>query len=382
MKKGTLKFVVAVVLISVMVFALAACSQSPVEEPTAEAPASEDSAGAEESAAEEPSAAAEKPAEETEAAGGAEKITIVAIPKLVHEFYNYVEDGINDAIEVIKTEKGNEVELIWSAPSTADSVEQAQKLEAAVALKPNAIMISVIDGEMCKPIMESAIEQGIKVVAFDTDFEGSPADAFVGCSLEAQKESGSMAADMLVKLMGKEEGQVAMLTGSPDAENHKLFSGGFEERMTEAYPNIEIVTKQADNDDKEKATSLSESILAQYPDIDGIFGGDGSAGVGAAVAFKSAVDAGQFEKGDVQIVQYCLMNDPAEMMKEGYLQGLVDYPPYLLGYYGTMMIEAYFNDGVELQDLYLPFGEVYEDNMDTYIQDYMEEQKSLEYWNS
>jgi ribose transport system substrate-binding protein len=301
---------------------------------------------------------------------------------LVHEFYNLWEDGVNDAITELETEKGVKINMVWSAPSTADSVEQAQKLEAAIAMNPNAIAISVIDGEMCKPLMDEAIEKGIKVLAFDTDFEGSPADAFVGCSLEAQKESGAMAADMLVRLMGKEEGKVAMLTGSPDAENHKLFSGGFEERITEAYPNIEIVTKQADNDDKEKATSLTESILAQYPDIDGIFGGDGSAGVGAAAAVNTAVDAGQIQDGDVKIVQYCVMEEPSKMMQEGYLQGIFEYPPYMLGYYGTKMLEAYFNDGMELQDVYIPFVEVTPDNLDTYFDEYKEAQKSLEYWNS
>jgi ribose transport system substrate-binding protein len=310
-----------------------------------------------------------------------DKITIVAIPKLVHEFYNYVEDGINEAIAEISKNGGKSIELIWSAPSTADSVKQAELLEAAVALKPDVIAISVIDGSMCKPIMEEAKKLGIIVIAFDTDFEGSPAEVFIGCSLDAQKNSGRMGADMLVKLIGREQGKIAMLTGSPDAENHKLFSGGFEEQILAKYPNMQIVTKQADNDDKEKATSLTESILAQYPDIDGIFGGNGSAGVGAAVALKSAVEAGRFQKGQVKIIQYVLMNEPAQVMKEGYLSGIVDYPPYLIGYYMTMMVNAYYNDGIPLQDLYLPFGEVYPENMDTYIKDYMAAQTSLEYWN-
>jgi ribose transport system substrate-binding protein len=313
--------------------------------------------------------------------GEKDKITIVAIPKLVHEFYNYVEDGINDAIKDIKASDGNTIELIWSAPSTADSVKQAELLEAAVALNPDVIAISVIDGSLCKPIMEEAKKQGIVIIAFDTDFEGSPADVFVGCSLDAQKNSGRMGADMLVKLIGKENAKIAMLTGSPDAENHKLFSGGFEEQILAKYPNATILTKQADNDDKEKATSLTESILAQYPDIDGIFGGNGSAGVGAAVALKSAVEAGRFQKGQVKIIQYVLMNEPAEVMRDGYLSGIVDYPPYIIGYYLTQMANAYYFKDIPLQDLYLPFGEVYPENMDTYLTDYAAAQKPLEYWN-
>lgn len=313
---------------------------------------------------------------------GDNAMTIVIIPKLVHEFYNMVYDGANTAVKELAA-KGKEVRVVWSAPTTADSAEQANKLEAAIALKPDVIAISVIDGELVKPLMEQAKKEGIKVIAFDTTFEGSPADSFVGVPLAEQKQSGRNGADLLVKLIGKKSGKIAMLTGSPDAENHKLFSGGFEERMKEAYPDFEIVTKQADNDDKEKATSLTEAILAQYPDIDGIFGGDGSAGTGAAVAVKSAVAAGQVKADQVKIIEYCLMNDSGNMMKEGYVQGLEDYPPYWIGYYATMSAAANFFDSKPLQDVNLKFGEVTKDNMETYLADYnaARAKEGLDYWN-
>ena len=68
--------------------------------------------------------------------------------------------------------------------------------------------------EGVKPMLESAQQNGIKVIAFDTDYEGSTADSFVGASLDAQYHSGEQAADILVKQTGKTEGKVAMLTGS------------------------------------------------------------------------------------------------------------------------------------------------------------------------
>lgn len=323
--------------------------------------------------------AAETPeAEEPQETASKDKIKIVIIPKLVHEFYNLVLDGANLAVEELAAE-GKEVEIIWSAPTTADTVEQTEKLEAAIALKPDYIAISVIDGESCRSLMEQAKEAGIKVIAFDTDFENSPADVFVGCSTDAQYESGKLAADKLIEMIGKEEGKLAMLTGSPDAENHILFSGGFRDRVKEAYPGFEIVTEQADNDDKEKATQLTEAILAQYPDIDGIFGGDGSAGVGAAIALEAAVKAGQIQENQVYISNYCLMPDPEEALRSGYLSCVIDYSPYWIGYYVAQIAAAEAFDGIPLQGVPLEFDVVTLDTLDSY--DYSATMKDIEYWN-
>ncbi len=358
MKKKWFQKLVATALVVTLAVAAVGCGGKKAEAPAEEAVTEE----------------AEAPvAEET----SGEKVTVVVIPKLVHEFYNLVLDGANLAVEELAAD-GKEVEIIWSAPSTADTVEQAEKFEAAIALKPDYIAIAVIDGEGMRPLMEQAQAEGIKIIAFDTDFEGSPADAFVGCTTDAQYESGRTAADQMVEMIGKEEGKIAMLIGSPDAENHILFSGGFRDRLAEAHPGYEIVTEQADNDDKEKATQLSEAILAQYPDVDGIFGGNGSAGVGAGIALSAAIQAGQIEDGQVVISNYCLMPEPQESLEKGEISFIMDYSPYWIGYYLTQIAAAEKLDGKPLQDVNIEFAVVTQENLDGY--DYSKVSAADEYW--
>lgn len=311
----------------------------------------------------------------------AKEMTIVLIPKLVHEFYNYVLDGANQAVSELEAQ-GYKVNVVWSAPTAADVTEQTEKLEAAIALNPDYIGIAVINGESVKPILQSAQEKGIKVIAFDTDYEGSTADAFVGATLDAQYHSGEQAADILVEQTGKTSGKVAMLTGSPDAENHKLFSGGFRDRMAAQYPDFEIVTEQADNDDKEKATQLTEAILAQYPDIDIIFGGDGSAGIGAGIAVQAAIDAGQIPAGQVKISDYCLTNDSQASLEANQVTAITDYSPYYEGYYTVMIAAQQFFNGIDLQNIDIPFGVVTLENLNGYSEEYKQIciDNGVEYW--
>ena len=362
-----MKKLVALLLALVMVIGLVACGNN--DAPAAEAPK-----------ADAPTAEAPKADAPAADAPAAEKCTIVMIPKLVHEFYNLFLDGANQAVAELAAE-GKEVEVIWSAPTTADVVEQTEKLEAALAMNPDYIVISVIDGESCRPLLEQAKAAGIKVINADTTYENTVADAFVGCSLEAQYESGKMHADQLVKMIGKDEGTMAMLVGSPDAENHIQFSNGFRDRMAEAYPGYKIVTEQADNDNKEKATELTEAILAQYPDIDGIYGGNGSAGVGAAVALEAAVKAGQIPEGQVKISNVCLMPDPEASLRSGYLSCIIDYSPYWIGYYATQIAAADMFENIPLQNVDMQFAIVTMENVDNYDYGALMKEKDIEYWN-
>ena len=363
-----MKKIVILTLCLLLVFAMVGCTsqQQAAEEPAAASSASAPAEGASESAA----------------VPVGDEMTIVLIPKLVHEFYNYVQEGANQAVKELEAQ-GYKVNVVWSAPTAADVTEQTQKLESAISLNPDYIGIAVINGESVKPMLESAQQNGIKVIAFDTDYEGSTADSFVGASLDAQYHSGEQAADILVKQTGKTEGKVAMLTGSPDAENHKLFSGGFRDRIQAEYPGFEIETEQADNDDKEKATQLTEAILAQYPDVDIIFGGDGSAGVGAGIALQAAIDTGRVEKDQVKISTYCLTADPQASLEAGQISAIIDYSPYYEGYYTVMSAAQEFFNGIELQGVDIPFGIVTMENLDTYSDEYRQIciDSGAEYWN-
>ncbi|MGI6084934.1 MAG: sugar ABC transporter substrate-binding protein [Acetivibrionales bacterium] len=312
---------------------------------------------------------------------GKKEYNFVYIPKSVHEFYNLIHEGVDTAIAELG-QKGIKVNLTWSAAPTADSAKQADLLEQAIAMKPDAIAIAVIEGSMCKELMEKAIEQGIVVIAFDTDFAGSPRMAAVGAGEKNMRLCGANLVDMTVEGMGTDKAEIAVLTGSPSAENHKIIVKGVEDHVKENYPDIKIVTMQADNDQLEAATQITENILSQYPNVKGIIGVTSSNGLGAAKAYEAAVAAGKYKIGDITIVDKTLTQEKKEtMIPPGYLYGVQDCPPTMMGYYSVMMLNAYLTNKTPFQDIYLEYQPVTKENLDTFSVDYRTKYQHMEYWN-
>ena len=63
---------------------------------------------------------------------------------------------------------------------------------------------------------------------------------------------------------------------------------GFEDRLTEACPGVEIVETQPGDWNREKSQRVMENFLVKYDNIDGVYSGDDNMGVGALNAAKAA----------------------------------------------------------------------------------------------
>ena len=68
-----------------------------------------------------------------------------------------------------------------------------------------------------------------------------------------------------------EEGKVALLTGVPGAFNLEERIRGFTDGIEADYPDIEIVTTVACNDDINQGVQVVEETMQAYPDLDGWF---------------------------------------------------------------------------------------------------------------
>ncbi len=244
----------------------------------------------------------------TTAAGGTSskylktEYNLVFIPKLVHEWYEEVKIGIDQAVAEL-AEQGITVKYTWDAPADAIVTDQIAKIEAAAAKKPDGISIAIIDAAATTTVINELIGYGINISTFDCDAVDS--NRLYYCGHSKNYEDGLEMADRMAQALG-EEGEVAVLAGTLSAINHQERVQGFIDGIAK-YPNMKIVDKQADEDSIEVALSVTEGYLATYPNLKGIFGCNAASPIGAA---RAVTDAGKAGK-----IVICGMAEDQEAMK-------------------------------------------------------------------
>lgn len=233
----------------------------------------------------------------------------VFIPKLVHPWYETVKAGIELAVSEYK-DKGVTINYSWDATPTADVLAQTQKLESAAAKNPDGISIAIIDASVTTSIINDLVGAGVNVSTFDTDAPESERIYYCGHA-DNKGDGATLAKELAEKIGGK--GEIAILSGTLSAPNHKERVEGFKEEILK-YPDIKIVAEYPDDDSLEKAISLTESILQANPNLVGIFGCNATNGFGAA---RAVVDAGRQDQ--ITIVTMDDEPETIQNLEKGYI---------------------------------------------------------------
>ncbi|MEW5873132.1 MAG: sugar-binding protein [Chloroflexota bacterium] len=218
-----------------------------------------------------------------------------------------------------------DVEILYVGSVASDAAEQVRVLEDVVARRVDAIAISCNDPTACIDPINRAVEAGIPVMTWDADSPQSNRFTYYGLD---NIEAGKAAANLLVNAMGT-EGKVAVLTGVPGAFNLEERIRGFRQGLT-AYPNIQIVTTVVTNDDINQGVQVLEETMQAYPDLDGWF----FAGMWPLFAERGSMplwEDAALNRG-MKTVAFDALPVELEMLRDGYLSGLIDQKNWGWGY--------------------------------------------------
>jgi ribose transport system substrate-binding protein len=244
------------------------------------------------------------------------KTVIGVIPKgRAHQFWQSVHAG------AAKAARENNVEILWNGPtSETDYSEQIKIVDAMITRRVNAIALAPIDKKAMVGVVERAARESIPVIIFDSAID---TEQFVSQVATDNYAAGQMGADRMGDILGG-KGKVVMVAVQPGAASTMAREQGFEDRIKEKFPGIEIIDKRYGWADFAKSLTVAENMLTAHPAIDGMFASNESSAVGAAQAVKQ-------RKSKVKLVGFDWSPNLLEDLRAGTIDSLVVQHPFRMG---------------------------------------------------
>jgi ribose transport system substrate-binding protein len=282
--------------------------------------------------------------------GGEEALDIVLIQGVAgDEFYITMDCGAQEAAEELG------VNYSVQGPNEFDPEEQIPILTAVVADQPDAILIAPTDRTALIEPLRAAQDAGITVVLVDTIVD----DTEIGVSRIAtdNTEGGRVAGEALIELIGG-EGKVFVNTTEPGVSTVEERQAGFEEAI-QGEEGIEYLGVEYNQDDATRSAQITSAVLAEHPDLAGIFATNLFSAEGAATAVR---DAGVQEQ--VSIVGFDASPGQVDQLEEGLVQALVAQNPREIGFQGVQTaVAALQGEDYEAQ-ITTPLTVVTQENLD------------------
>jgi ribose transport system substrate-binding protein len=234
-----------------------------------------------------------------------------------HQFWQAVQKGATDEAAA----KG--ATITYEGPASESEVDkQLTMLQTALDKKPAAVCFAALDSKAAGPLLQKAKDAGIPVVGFDS---GVDSDIPVTTVSTDNIAAAGEAADQMAKLIGN-EGKVAVIVHDQTSQTGTTRRDGFVNRMTEKYPNIEVVAVEYGAGDPVKSADLAKAIMTKNPDLKGFFGANEGSAKGVLNALKEAG-----KEGKIVAVGYDSGQQQIEAIRSGVMAGAITQNPVGIG---------------------------------------------------
>ena len=242
------------------------------------------------------------------------------------EYWKMVKKGMEEAVKAINEaygfKKDDQITMTFEGPDNEEDVEsQINTIDAVIAENPDVLCISASDMDSCQAQLEAAKENGIPVIAFDSNVsEKKLVRAYRGTD---NVQVGKMAAYQLGSALGK-MGKVAVFSAQQKTKSVQDRVDGFMNNIGK-YGDIEVVeTIYSDQVDDMKAAM--QEVLEKYPGLDGLFCTN-------ADVTEMYLSLEKSDEGDAPaLVGVDATTKQQEAIRNGDEIGCVSQQPYAMGY--------------------------------------------------
>lgn len=202
-----------------------------------------------------------------------------------------------------------------------DPAKQSTDIEDLINTGIDVLIVNPEDSASVGPAIQSALDNGIRVIAIDREVEDADVDVFIGTDNVAAAQN---AGEELLNYLESDD-EVVVLEGVPGAssaiDRHEGFLNAIED-------SVNIVASQTANYDRTEALTVTENLLQAHPNIRAIVAANDEMALGAIEAVNGAnLTPGE----DILITGFDANEDAITAVEEGTMLLTVEQRPDLMG---------------------------------------------------
>lgn len=145
----------------------------------------------------------------------------------------------------------------------------------------HGVSVVALDHPRVRAAIDDLVARGIAVATLVSDVPTSRRQWYVGIDHTA---AGRTAGTLMGRFAGGRSGPVGVIAGSLSLRDHVERQFGFGQIISDEYPNLHILPARVGRDDRELTRQAAGAILAEHPDLVGIYNiGAGNEGVADAL---------------------------------------------------------------------------------------------------
>lgn len=257
------------------------------------------------------------------------KIAVVVHGTSSDQYWTVVKRGVDDAAALT----GAQVQYV--SPQVFDEVEHARLIDAAVASKPDGIIVSIADPDALRTSVTAAIAAGIPVMNIDSnEVPGEEMGVTFYTGTVSEYDSGKKAGDRLGKA-----GILKVVCINHEVGNTSLDDRcrGLNDGLAPHGGGTEVVAVTPDPGDIQRRT---EAYLSAHPDVQGVF----AMGAGAANPLIPLFKEKEWF-GKIKLYTFDISPEVLDSIIAGEMEFGMDAQQYLMGFIPVINMVEYVTHG-------------------------------------
>lgn len=247
-------------------------------------------------------------------------------------FWDEVRAGIREEAAALLIEN---VEIEFRTyPRLGEGEEEA--FETAIAERVDGIITFPSRPQALRPWIRRASRAHIPVVCVATD---APSSGRLGIVSVDTLASGAMAADLVGRFLGTQQGSVAITLFDMGITEHAEKYAGFETTLRSFYPQLKLLKPVEDHGEETEAYSKCRQLFDEHPDLAGVY----VTTEASVPVLKAAEDAGLLPR--LTIITTDLFSALVPHLRSGAVAATIYQRPCTQGKMAFRMLHEFLVEG-------------------------------------